>query len=91
MYNNETGLYNFDEGVFNSQWFYDKEGLLYIVGRLDEDFYQAPIGNHTDEILDFFEKHELLKLNRKQAKKLGILIVPEPLKRFDPYDGYYTA
>ena len=50
LYDNETGLYLFDQEVFDAPWYEDEEGYLYIMhpdGSWDSD---APHGPDVDRM-----------------------------------------
>ena len=89
-YDNETGLYLFDNYLFDGRWYEDSEGMLYIIPALD---VVAENEGPDNEIMDAINARNRAgrELSDEDVLTLGLSEVPSPLKRWSPLDGYYHA
>lgn len=99
-YDNETEQYIFDEDIMEGAWFSGPDTqALYIVPR--GDGYDEVFGPDDDvcEALRILWRNDCLTIDgaftRGQlefaANELGLSIIDDVLKRFDPKVGYYHA
>lgn len=89
-YNNATGLYLFDDYLFDGRWYEDSDGVLYILPALDVG---AENEGPDNEIMDAINaRHRSGRdLSETDVLTLGLIEVASPLKRWSPLDGYYHA
>lgn len=92
MFNNETGLFDFWKDDFDSQWFEDDDGFLYIIGGPGrDDLALGPDNETSDRILGTLRASGSNRLSKDEITSLGLLEIPDVLKRFNPLDGFYHA
>lgn len=92
-FDNETGKYietpGFGQG---SHWYVDDRDQLYIVPDAEAEI-EGP-DTETLQALNkvYREATSFLAVNPEGvAEKLGLEVIPDVLKRFDPDTGYYRA
>ena len=90
MYNNDTGLYEFDENVMNADWYEDVDRSLYIVPKSDFSMEcEGPDNSIMDAINEARRDHG--SLAEADRQRLNLEEISTRLKRFSKYDGYYHA
>ena len=90
LWDNETGQFLEDECLWEGDWFEDGEGCLYIVplpGVVAET--EGLDGEILDEINRRCRDHD--QLTDADVEELGLVRIPDVLKRWTPEDGYYHA
>ena len=90
LYDNHTGEYAECEWLTEGFWFVDEDGNLYIIpqkGVVAES--EGPDTDLCDELGRLVEEHGEVPVDAWD--RLGVAPVPEILKRFDPWWGYYNA
>ena len=90
-YNNETQQY-LDVPGFESGHWYTSEGILYIVPNAEAEI-EGPDDNILERLNTIYrEAASFEDVNPYDvASELGLEVIPDPLKRFDPEIGYYHA
>ena len=88
FFNNETGLYEDVEWLSNGQWLEDEEGFLYIVPK-----GVAEIEGPDNAMLDSITVAQMNtgEVLDSDIDRLGLVEIPEHLKRFSEADGYFHA
>jgi hypothetical protein len=102
-YDNETELYSPDETIENGLWL-ETDDAMWIVPTRDggeiegcddirfKDTDTCFDGRYiTDVLNEWCRNSETGMPTREQVESVGLRIVPDVLKRFNPQDGYYHA
>jgi len=90
MFNNETRLYDYDDDVFNGDWYEDEDGLLYIIGKENAPD-EMPDNAIADALLMVVCCDNCRPVDDRFLKAHGLSRIPMPIRRFDEKDGYYHA
>ena len=90
LYNNESGSYEDVDWLGQGDWFDDREGFLYIVpmSNVVSDC-EGPDNETMDAINAACRDHD--RLTDADVERLGLIRIPDGLKRFDSQSGYYHA
>ena len=90
-YDNELGLHVESDDWMNGQWLTaDDDGSLYII-PIDGDGVEGPDDEIAAAILKDLRDSGADEIQEDRAEELGLTIVADGLKRFDPDTGYHTA
>lgn len=87
-YDNMTGYYVESPALMNSVWVEDEDGFLYIIGDENSEI-EGPDGETLDALNALLrERGELCPM---ELQALGLVVVDDVLKRWNPVDGFYHA
>jgi hypothetical protein len=90
MFDNALGMYVDVPWLRDGVWYEDSAGALYIVpgaGVIAD--CEGPDNAMMDAIISAEEGEG--ELRAETLKHLGLIVIPDVLKRFDPEYGYYHA
>lgn len=90
----ENGVYQKTAGLENGHWYLDNDGMLYIVPSEEDGL--AEIEGPDSEILEqlnaIYREAPFDKVDQQQvANDLGLDIILDVFKRFDPEIGFYRT
>jgi hypothetical protein len=91
---NKDGEYEKTNGLENGHWYLDPDGLLFIVPTEEDGLaeIEGPDGAILDQLNAVYRETPFEKVDQRQvAADLGLDIVLDVLKRFDPETGFYHA
>ena len=95
-FDNEAGVYLFEEWYDEGDWFEDTKGFLYIMPTdeyADEYGSAESIGpdNETEDWLNAYYRDYEECPSEDNLAAHGLVKIPAVLQRFDPDCGYYHA
>lgn len=86
-----TQRYIFSEDVDRGHWYYDQDGLLYIIPAGDDESL-GPDNAIMDSLNAAYRAHGFEHVDPDElATSLKLDFVSRALHRFDEESGYYTA
>lgn len=90
MYNNETGLWEFEQYLMDGDWYDNENGSLFIIPQANVVAeIEGPDGSTMDELNRLCREQGMPTLDDCDA--LMLQPVSTILRRFSPKDGYYHA
>lgn len=91
---NEQNEYVKTNGLENGHWYVNQNGMLFIVPSEEDGIaeIEGPDGAVLDQLNAIYRETPFEKVDQAQvANDLGLEVIQDVLKRFDPAIGFYHA